>query len=300
MAVALMLGVTFLAASASGASGQSAASGSSATAAQALAVRAALRGLHLGAPLQLNGEGQTLGPDTISTLTSPNWSGYVDTNHTKEGAFRNIAATWHVPEITSGFCASFQNNSMGLSSFWVGLDGDGSNTVEQTGTMSECYNGSAYYFDWWEMYPDTSVIVDSVNAGDEISAYVDYTGEYYLLSLVDDTQDTSFSELESCPSGSTCNNYSAEAVAESPGGCVSGSGQDCRVQGPNSFFPLSDFNYVSFYAISDATFKYGGSLATGNFGPANLTMETSSNEVLAKVTTLWHNDGFYDSWKNTG
>jgi peptidase A4-like protein len=307
MVVALMLGVTGAAASATTASAASVRSGHAAAspraaAAKERAARAVLKGLRLGAPLQRLGAARSFGPDSIATGTSANWSGYIDTNHASQGDFRNIAATWHVPEIVSGDCShgTFATGA-GLVSFWVGLDGSGSNTVEQAGTTSECYEGSAYYFDWYEMYPDGSVAVASVNPGDQISAYVDYTGKYYLLALIDNTQTAaSFSELEACPSGSACDNYSAEAVAESPSGCVPGSGQTCRSQDGYSFFLMPDFNYVSFYAISDATYDYGGSLATGDFGPVNDTMTNSGNITLAKVTTLWNKDGFNDSWKASG
>jgi hypothetical protein len=301
LALAGMLGATVAAASASSASPlgaqgpRTAAGGHSAAVAKEAAARAALKGLRIGAPHQSGGAEAAFGvKNGIPTGTAGNWSGYVDTNHTSNGDFRNIAATWHVPEIVGGGCSSGTfATGYGLASFWIGLDGDGSGTVEQAGTLSECFEGSMYYWDWYEMYPEDSVIVNAVNPGDQISAYVDYTGEYWLLSLVDNTTASGFAELESCPSGSTCDNYSAEAIAEAPGGCVPSSTQTCR----GDLYLMPDFDYVNFYGISDATFNRGGSLASSPFGPANLTMVDSADHVLAKVSSLWSKDGFVDRWE---
>lgn len=254
-AAALMLGLTAAAASTSSASAVSpdgartGATSRSAAAAKEMAAVAALKhDVRIGSPARDLGTSRSFGvKNGIPTGTSSNWSGYVDTDHSSQGDFRNIAATWHVPEIVGGGCSSgtFKTGA-GYAAFWLGLDGDGSGTVEQTGTISECFEGSQYYFDWYEMYPDGSIAVDSVNPGDQISAYVDYTGKYWLLSLVDNTADTGFSELESCPSAGTCDNYSAEVIAEAPGGCTSSSTQACR---PGGLYYMPDFDYVDFYGI---------------------------------------------------
>jgi hypothetical protein len=249
---------------------------------------------HMGEPAT-SISGARRGPETIPNVTSENWSGYIDTNYTKEGKFRNVAATWHVPEIPDNHCTGGKYGTR-IASFWLGLDGAGDKTVEQTGTSSVCHDGTLSYFSWYEMYPSDSVEIGSVNPGDKISAYVDYTGKSYLLSIVDVTSGNYLSTLMGCPSGSSCLNESAEVIAESPGGCVASSTQVCRPPG-TTLYQLPDFDYVDFNGISAATIKAGGSLASGNFGPENATMEDASSNILAQVTTLWNNDGFTDSWK---
>src|SRR5438876_3385239 len=79
--------------------------------------------------------------------TSTNWSGYSTTG--APGSFQNASATWVQPQVT---CTS-QNT---YAAFWVGLDGDGTSTVEQLGTEADCVGGQARYSSWYEMYPRRS------------------------------------------------------------------------------------------------------------------------------------------------
>ena len=60
-----------------------------------------------------------------------------------------------------------------FAGFWVGLDGDGTNTVEQTGTEADCDGGAATYQGWFEMFPAAPVFYDNlVEPGDAMSASV--------------------------------------------------------------------------------------------------------------------------------
>ncbi|MGN6721755.1 MAG: G1 family glutamic endopeptidase, partial [Marmoricola sp.] len=59
-----------------------------------------------------------------SSSTSSNWSGYATTM----GPFTSVSASWTQPTVN---CAATGKKSA-YSSFWVGIDGDGSSTVEQT------------------------------------------------------------------------------------------------------------------------------------------------------------------------
>ena len=76
----------------------------------------------------------------ISQSTSSNWSGYSAVN----GRYTSVSANWTQP---SASCTSTTT----YSSFWVGLDGDGSSTVEQTGTSADCSGGVPKYYAWYEM-----------------------------------------------------------------------------------------------------------------------------------------------------
>ncbi|MGC2035583.1 MAG: G1 family glutamic endopeptidase, partial [Thermoplasmata archaeon] len=73
-----------------------------------------------------------------------NWAGYAATG--SAGTVTKASANWIVPTVTC-------NSSYSLALFWVGIDGYNTGTVEQTGTWDECYEGSAYYGAWWELYP---------------------------------------------------------------------------------------------------------------------------------------------------
>jgi hypothetical protein len=56
--------------------------------------------------------------------TSSNWSGYAVTSGRP---YSSVTASWVQP---TGSCTSQTT----YSSFWIGIDGDGSNSVEQTGS----------------------------------------------------------------------------------------------------------------------------------------------------------------------
>jgi hypothetical protein len=168
--------------------------------------------VEVGAPVHgLSASGGQISGNTITKLTSENWSGYAD-----EGAadsFTKVSGSWVEPK---GKCTSTET----LAAFWVGIDGISSSdpTVEQDGTLILCYGGTPYYIDWWETYPGNAiqVISESLAAGDHISAKVSYNGSDYAMSVTDSTTTSnSFSVTEPCGT-TTCENLSAEWIAEAP------------------------------------------------------------------------------------
>ena len=98
---------------------------------------------------------------------SANWSGYVLQDSLGAGLqFTSVTGTWTVPVAN---CTSAPNSS---AAFWVGLGGssDAATGLEQTGTGSDCSNGTAKYYAWYEILPAASrqVIEDdegSINPG---------------------------------------------------------------------------------------------------------------------------------------
>jgi hypothetical protein len=239
----------------------------------------------------------------IPNGTSGNWSGYVDKNYKSTGTFTSVAATWNVPAVAASpndCSAGTFATGEGLAGFWVGLDGSGDGTVEQTGTAVECYKGSASYWDWYEMYPNPPVVLGSVNPGDEISASVAFSGGTYFVTIKDITSGASNSEWNPCPTGSTCLNHSAEVIAEAPGGCAESPGQTCRVTPHHSFYLTPDFQWVRFRHVSVATKTSSGGIGASSFGPLDLTMVNSASIKLAVVSTTVHNDAFTDSWRASG
>src|SRR5450755_4908524 len=104
-----------------------------------------------------------------TTDESTNWSGYAATG--ANGAFKSVSASWTEP---TGKCTS--RRSAQYSSFWVGLDGFNSGSVEQTGTDVDCSGRTPVYYGWYEMYPAFPVnYTNTVRPGDHFSASVTFT-----------------------------------------------------------------------------------------------------------------------------
>jgi hypothetical protein len=134
-----------------------------------------------------------------------NWSGWVSTG----SGFSSVSASWNEPEVTC-------NSSNDLYAPWVGIDGYGSQSVEQTGVATDCSSGSPQYQAWYEMYPDSPVYYnDPVSAGDSFTGSVQRSGADYTLTISDTTQGWTEHVTKNYPSGA---NASAEFILESPTG----------------------------------------------------------------------------------
>jgi hypothetical protein len=131
-----------------------------------------------------------------------NWGGYVSF-----GSFTTATASWTEPSVS---CTSTDD----LFAPWVGIDGDGSSTVEQTGVATDCSSGRPVYQAWYEMYPAAPVYYsNSVSAGDHITATVTRTAtNTYRLDISDTTKGWSKTITKSL----TSKHASAEAIIESP------------------------------------------------------------------------------------
>jgi hypothetical protein len=135
--------------------------------------------------------------------TSSNWSGYAAYNNT----FNSVSASWVQPAVT---CTT-QNT---YSSYWVGLDGYNSSSVEQLGTEADCSGGVASYYAWYEMYPKRGFYINmGVASGNNFSASVTYSGGKYVLSLANSTTHQTFSTSQRANSAKRT---SAEVVVEAP------------------------------------------------------------------------------------
>jgi hypothetical protein len=101
------------------------------------------------------------------------------------------------------------------ASFWVGIDGFSSNTVEQTGTSSDCFYGQVSYYAWYEFYPAGSVTIQSLtlNPGDRITAEVKYSSGDFTTTITDLTTKQTFTSPATAVPGAEDN--SAEWIAES-------------------------------------------------------------------------------------
>jgi hypothetical protein len=223
-------------------------------------------------------------------ITSTNWSGYAVTG--AKGSVSDVRASWVVPSI-SGACPSTDQ----YSSFWVGIDGYSSNTVEQIGTDSDCQNGKPVYYAWFEFYPHPSFTINSVpiSPGNVVSAEVKSSGRgQFTVTLTNVSTGQSFSTSTKVPPAAQS---SAEWIAEAP---YSG-----------GILPLADFNSVFFG--SDYTGQSNTCIATigGMTGPIGLaafnpnldqiTMDTTGGTVKAAPSSL-SADGtsFSIAWMSPG
>jgi hypothetical protein len=185
----------------------------SADARAAAAARAALRYVSVGHPAgqRVPGSAHPIAgaPTQVSYY---NWSGYADDN-TGGHTYSKVSGSWKEPAIT---CTSEDR----IAVFWVGIDGFTSSTVEQDGTLAQCFQGTAHYYTWWEMYPTNFIqlVGSTVAPSDSITGSVTRTGTKYTLKLTDSTHTAnSFSTTQTC-AATTCLNTSAEWIAESPSG----------------------------------------------------------------------------------
>jgi len=202
----------------------------------------------------------------ISHASSLNWAGYDDIG----GSYTSVSANWVQPAVT---CSSRKSS---YSSFWVGLDGDGSNSVEQTGTEADCSHGRASYSSWYEFYPAFPVnYSDAVAPGDSFSASVTYTGGTgYRLVLTNNTRGWSHTTNGTAPGAL---NASAEVIAEAPSS--------------GSVLPLADFGSMTFTGATVNGSALGSVPTT-----QPLTMVTSSGTVKCSVSALSGGTSFTATW----
>ena len=141
-------------------------------------------------------------PDASS---SP-WGGYVATGN----SFTSIVGSWVEPKVTC-------NSSNNLFAPWVGIDGYGSSSVEQTGVQADCSSGSPVYSAWYEMYPKAPVYISTSKypaaANDKFTGSVVTSGNgSYKITLKDDTKGWTYTTTQKL----NAQNVSAEAIIESP------------------------------------------------------------------------------------
>lgn len=194
--------------------------------------------------------------------TSANWAGYAVTG--TPGTFTSVSASWTQPAVTCGAANAF-------SSFWAGLDGDGTQTVEQTGTEADCTGGAASYAGWYEMFPDAPVLYDNpVQPGDSMSASVVAAGGgVFTLTLTDATRGWTQTAHQA---SATAQLGSAEVIAEAPGN--------------GTVLPLANFGTVNF---TNATV---GNTVIGNADPAALTIVSGGGLTEAAPSALTGGNSF--------
>ena len=189
------------------------------------------------------------------------------------------------------------------SSFWVGIDGYSSSTVEQVGTDSDCDGNNPTYYAWFEFYPNPSyeILGLKLSPGNKVSAVVSYNGSDFTVKITNGSTGQSYSTSQSVSGAARS---SAEWIAEAP--C-------CKRNG--AFLPLADFGTVSFgvdstavnntnYATEGAAAGTGGA-TTGPIGSfptgsvQQINMVSSSGAVEDTTSSLSPDlTSFSVTWKS--
>jgi hypothetical protein len=209
------------------------------------AVDFAPHGAH-GTPAQLTTASSSHPRTVIKNAVSSNWAGYASAATPK---YTEVSSTWVEPSASCGSTTSY-------ASFWTGLDGYDSGSVEQTGTLVYCYGGVAYQYAWYEMYPAAPVYYNvPIAAGDRMTATVTSTASgNFTLVLTDSTR--GWTETTTATNSSLAR-ASAEIIAEAP-------------SSSSGVLPLADFGGVTF------TNSTVNSVALASASPINIEMASGS------------------------
>jgi hypothetical protein len=223
-----------------------------------------------GIMLKGSGAARTEGRTGRYQAESTNWSGYAVTG--ANGAFKSVSASWTQPTAT---CSGRTDK---YAAFWVGLDGYSSDSVEQTGTDSDCDGSSPDYYGWYEMYPaDPVYYTNTVKPGDALSASVTFSGtDTYTLVLKDSTR--GWTETKSI-NESGFDRSSAEVITEAP--CCTGSG---------GILPLADFGTIKYTAAS------ANGTSMGTQSPTSIVMINNSGEDKDSTSSISSSGAFSNTW----
>jgi peptidase A4-like protein len=214
-----------------------------------------------------------------------NWSGYADTA-TKAQTFSKVSGAWTTPSVT---CTPEDQ----ITSDWVGLDGFSSSTVEQLGTISWCFQGTATYFTWYEMFPAGTVEVGTaLKPGDKISASVSRTGTSYTLKLTDSTTSGNNISVTKTCALATCKDTSAEWISERP----------AFADSSGAFLGFTPQAHYNAFKITSGAQTSNGKAGTIGSGPGVNSVTMIDDTVtynLNTVSGLTGGSSFSTTWKNS-
>jgi hypothetical protein len=255
----------------------------------------------------LPGLGQLLGHSLrhATNVQSANWGGYADNNDT----YDSVAASWTEPTANCGSSGSGSGGVLGgllggnglgnllgpggsAASFWVGLDGYTSSSVEQLGTDSDCNGSTPSYYAWWEMYPNPSQVLSSstypVHPGDQMTAWVasNSSGTKFYLSEKDASAGWSFSTTQT---SSGFARSSAEVVAEAPSSCNVLFCSEVR---------LSNFGQVSF-SSANLIDNSGNNGSLSSFAANEISMVEGSRTLAVPSGLSTDGKSFSVTWQNS-
>jgi Peptidase A4 family len=211
-----------------------------------------------------------------------NWSGYADSS-TTAGEFSTVSGSWTVPAVT---CTSEDR----VQSEWVGFDGLTDNTVEQAGTISQCFEGTPLYYTWWQMWPTQSnsqIVGTTVKPGDHITALVRRTGTTYKLTVTDaTTSGNNVSETQTC-AATTCLAEDADWIVER------------NTFASTGYAPLPPFKTTSFSAASETAGGVKGTINSVSPNQIFMVDSTDSYDLATPAAVSSTGRSFRDQWNNS-
>jgi hypothetical protein len=217
--------------------------------------------------------------------TSTNWSGYVaakDLQAPDRDSVKHVEGMWVAPDLDP-------LDKRTYCSIWVGIDGYGSDTVEQLGTEHSWINGRQVNYAWFEMYPDYAYEISKfpVNVGDVISASVTYLKNgVFALAIKNHTKKVYTVIPKSRTTSKVAKRVSAEWVVEAPYS--------------NKVLPLSDFDSVKFRRCSAMINGVFGAIKNSHWEYDALQMATARGVLKAVPSKLGPGGkGFSVEWKHT-
>jgi hypothetical protein len=201
----------------------------------------------------------------VRNASSTNWAGYAAHSTT----YTSVTASWREPGASCGSSTTY-------ASFWVGLDGYNSSSVEQTGTLVQCSGGSAVQRAWYEMFPANPVYFsNTLRAGDSMTATVSATSAgAFTLTLSDSTQGWSHTIHQT---NASLARSSAEVIAEAP-------------SNGTSVLPLANYGTVSFTGARVNSGTLGASSPTEINMVSGSTTKTSCGSISGgtSFSCTWH------------
>ena len=201
--------------------------------------------------------------------TTTNWAGYAvmtDIKYPRNLAVTEVNGSWIIPKVNC------ESKIKSYSSFWVGIDGYSSPTVEQIGTDSDCLGNSPVYYIWYEMYPKNPVYLNiRIYPGDKVFADVSYMdNDKFKLTIKDITRKTGYSTIQRL---SGAKRSSAEWILEAP-------------SSSNKVLPLPDFTSVYFFNTSVTVNGVTGTIQSPNYKNDIIDMVGRSGIIKAKTLNL--------------
>ena len=190
------------------------------------------------------------------------WSGYMVASdvQNRSPVVSSVSASWTVPEVKPS-----ENNT--FSGVWVGIGGYREETLIQTGTEQEYFNGELIYYAWYELLPDYVVRIPNlhIRAGDTITASISLVNENtstWSIEIRDVTRTEQFKKSIVYNSS----RLSAEWVVERP-----------KVNGAIS--TLADFGNVTFTECKATIDGVTGEI--GNFSYAKFLMYDDETSMVS-------------------
>jgi hypothetical protein len=212
-------------------------------------------------------------PEGSSDLHVSQWSGYLAGSdvQNRSPVVSSVSGSWVVPEVNP-------LENMTFSGIWVGIGGYGEETLIQTGTEQEYFNGKPVYYAWYELLPDYLVKIPriQVEPGDKMTASISLVNEAedtWSIMISDVTRGTNFKKTFVYNSS----RLSAEWIVERP-----------KVNGTVS--TLADFGTAMFTDCKATIDAVTGVI--GNFSYARLVMHDEETPLVSVSPLTSDESGF--------